>query len=113
MSTFYCLPGKKVKEWLARKEERIEIFYLLPYSPGLNPDEYLNCDLKAGMHCGKPARSKVQLKNRVISHMRKLQRRSDRVKKYFKHEKILYAAQPIYLMAKLISYCLNWRTSLS
>ena len=84
--------AKKVKEWLAGKEEQIEIFYLPAYSPELNPDEYLNCDLKAGVHSGKPARSKKQLKSKVISHMRMLQRKSGRVKKYFEHKKIQYAA---------------------
>lgn len=84
--------AKKVKDWLAGKEEQIEIFYLPPYSPELNPDEYLNCDLKAGVHSGKPARSKDQLKKKVISHMRMLQRKATRVAKYFKHEKIRYAA---------------------
>jgi transposase len=84
--------ANKVKEWLEGKEEQIELFYLPPYSPELNPDEYLNCDLKAGVHTGKPARSKDQLKRKVTSHMRMLQRKPGRVKKYFKHEKIRYAA---------------------
>lgn len=84
--------AKKVKEWLVGREECIEIFYLPAYSPELNPDEYLNCDLKAGVHSGKPARSKKQLKSKVISHMRMLQRKSHRVKKYFEHQKIQYAA---------------------
>ncbi|MCG8029941.1 MAG: IS630 family transposase [Candidatus Thiodiazotropha endolucinida] len=84
--------AKKVKEWLQGKEDQIELFYLPAYSPELNPDEYLNCDLKAGVHSGPPARSKGQLKKKVISHMRMLQKKSARVKKYFKHEKIRYAA---------------------
>jgi len=82
----------KVKKWLTGKEEQIEIFYLPSYSPELNPDEYLNCDLKAGVHSGSPARSKEQLKKKVTRHMRMLQRKSGRVKKYFKHGKIRYAA---------------------
>lgn len=84
--------ARKVKEWLQGKEDQIELYYLPAYSPELNPDEYLNCDLKTGVHAGKPARSKGQLKKKVISHMRMLQKKSTRVKKYFKHEKIRYAA---------------------
>ena len=84
--------ARKVKDWLQGKEDQIELFYLPSYSPELNPDEYLNCDLKAGVHSGKPARSKDQLKTKVIRHMRMLQKTSTRVKKYFKHEKIRYAA---------------------
>ncbi len=84
--------AKKVKKWLAGKEVQIEVFYLPSYSPELNPDEYLNCDLKAGVHSGQPARSKEHLKKKTRSHMKMLQCRPERVKKYFQHQKIRYAA---------------------
>lgn len=84
--------AKKVKAWLEDKEEVIEIFYLPAYSPELNPDEYLNCDLKCGVHSGKPARDITQLKSKVRSHMKLLQCRPERVKKYFEHKSISYAA---------------------
>jgi transposase len=83
---------KPVKQWLAEHKHMIEVFYLPSYSPELNPDEYLNCDLKAGVHSGKPARDKSQLKNKAHKHMKMLQRKPARVKKYFEHEKIRYAA---------------------
>ena len=41
--------AKLVKAWLERHEDEIEVFYLPSYSPELNPDEYLNCDLKTGI----------------------------------------------------------------
>lgn len=82
----------KVKEWLEDKEDRIELFFLPSYSPELNPDEYLNCDLKAGVHSGVPARTKAQLSKKALSHLRMLQKTPGRVKKYFKHPKIAYAA---------------------
>ena len=81
-----------VRDWLEEHKNEIEIFFLPSYSPELNPDEYLNCDLKAGVHSGIPARSKKQLKQKAISHLRKLQKLPARVKKYFKHPKIAYAA---------------------
>ena len=84
--------AKVVKTWLEDRTEEIEVFYLPAYSPELNPDEYLNCDLKQGVHSGKPARSKAQLKKKVTSHMRMLQRKAARVKKYFEHPSIRYAA---------------------
>ena len=84
--------AKVFKAWLAEHAEEIEIFYLPSYSPELNPDEYLNCDLKAGVHSGTPARSKPQLKRKVISHMRMLQKKPHRVAKYFEHKIIRYAA---------------------
>lgn len=42
--------AKVVKAWLAEHKDEIEVFYLPSYSPELNPDEYMNCDLKAGVH---------------------------------------------------------------
>jgi transposase len=81
-----------VKEWLEEHKQQIELFFLPSYSPELNPDEYLNCDLKAGVHSGVPARTKDQLKNKAISHLRMLQKKPKRVKKYFEHHKIAYAA---------------------
>ena len=80
------------RDWLEEHKDEIEVFFLPSYSPELNPDEYLNCDLKAGVHSGTPARTKDQLKKKAISHLRKLQKLPGRVKKYFKHPKIAYAA---------------------
>jgi len=81
-----------VKQWVENNKEKIELFFLPSYSPELNPDEYLNCDLKAGVHSGVPAKSKNQLKKKAISHLRMVQKKPSRVKKYFKHPKIAYAA---------------------
>ncbi len=84
--------AKPVKEWLEQHKKMIHVFYLPAYSPELNPDEDLNCDLKAGVHSGVPARNKKQLKAKASKHMKMLQRKSSRVRKYFHHEKIHYAA---------------------
>jgi len=81
-----------VKNWVQQNQEKIELFFLPSYSPELNPDEYLNCDLKAGVHSGAPARSKSDLKSKALSHLRMLQKKPGRVVKYFKHPKIVYAA---------------------
>ena len=84
--------SRVVREWLENHTEQIELFFLPSYSPELNPDEYLNCDLKAGVHSGVPARTKEQLGNKALSHLRMLQKKPKRVKKYFEHRKIAYAA---------------------
>lgn len=84
--------AKLVKAWLARHVAKIEVFYLPAYSPDLNPDEYLNCDLKAGIRSAAPARNQADLAGKVQSHMRMLQKRPERVAKYFKHPSIRYAS---------------------
>ena len=81
-----------VKQWLEQHRHAIELLYLPPYSPQLNPAEYLNCDVKQGVHSKPPTRNLAQLKGRVSSHLHKLQKLPNRVIKYFKHPFIAYAA---------------------
>jgi len=84
--------AKLVKAWLEEHSDEIEVFYLPSYSPELNPDEYLNCDLKTGIRSSSPARNQSDLKGKVLGHMRMLQKKPQRVEKYFKHPAIKYAA---------------------
>lgn len=84
--------GKKVKKWIETNEMKIEVFYLPPYTPELNPDEYLNGDLKCRIRSGLPARSQNDLERKTRSFMKTLQKRPKHVKNYFKHPKISYAS---------------------
>lgn len=84
--------SNKVRGWLQKHTEHIELFFLPAYSPELNPDEYLNCDLKALVHGGKPAKNRDELESKVRGAMMKIQHRPERVMSYFKHRKIQYAA---------------------
>lgn len=84
--------AKLVREWLAKNVEQIEVFYLPSYSPELNPDECLNADLKQAVSSKAPARSKGQLKKATIAHLRKLSKSPERVKSYFQHQPVRYAA---------------------
>ena len=81
-----------VKQWLDQRKEEIEVFFLPSYSPELNPDEYLNRDLKLNVHKNKPARTRSELKKKAIGHLRKLQKLPKRVMSYFKEPSIAYAA---------------------
>ncbi|WP_313382091.1 IS630 family transposase [Proteiniphilum saccharofermentans] len=83
--------SKIVKQWIEENKEKIALFYLPSYSPELNPDEYLNCDLKQGMSAKKSPRDKDSLQRNVQNHMDMLSANPQRVKKYFGHEAIKYA----------------------
>jgi transposase len=82
----------RVRDWLATHPTKIEVFYLPAYSPELNPDEGLNADLKQVVTRKAPARSKPQLKQAIVSHMRRLSRSPARVRSYFRHKPVRYAA---------------------
>lgn len=84
--------GKYVKVWLEANKENIEVFYLPSYSPELNPDEYLNGDLKQRIRSGIPARSVKDITRKTRSFMKTLQKRPHHVMNYFRHPKVAYAA---------------------
>jgi transposase len=84
--------AKSVRAWLAEREAAIEVFYLPPYSPDLNPDEGLNADLKQVVTRKAPARGKPQLKRAVVGHMRMLSKSPARIRSYFRHHTFRYAA---------------------
>lgn len=84
--------AQTVQQWLVQHHETIEMIYLPPYSPQLNPAEYLNCDVKQGVHSKAPTRNLDQLKRRASSHLHKLQKLPARIRKYFEHPFITYAA---------------------
>jgi transposase len=84
--------SKKVKEWLDQHREQIELFFLPSYSPELNPDEYLNGNLKQKIRSGMPARSQTELIKKTRSFMKTLQRRPYHVRGFFKHPLVAYAA---------------------
>jgi transposase len=83
--------GKKVAEWLETHKEEIAVFYLPSYSPELNPDEYLNGDLKTRVHSGTHAGTESDLQHKTQSFMRMLVKRPHRVRSYFKHPMVTYA----------------------
>lgn len=84
--------SKVVTRWLEKKKDHIRVVYLPPYCPELNPDEYLNNDLKQRVHSGTQSITAKELKHKTESFMRQLLRRPHRVKKYFEHPAVRYAA---------------------
>jgi len=84
--------ARLTRDWLAGHRSAIEVFYLPPYSPELNPDEGVNADLKQAVPRKAPARNKQQLKRATISHMRSLAKRPRRIRAIFQHQQFRYAA---------------------
>jgi transposase len=82
----------EVLEWLDKHRDKIEVFYLPSYSPELNPDELLNADLKAAITTKAPTRRKGELKKAVVRHLHRIANSPERVKKYFEHAPVKYAA---------------------
>jgi len=82
----------KVTKWLQGCEDRLRLFFLPGYSPELNPDEYLNQDVKSNAVGRRRAGTRPELMKNVRGYLRRRQRQPHLVKKYFHHEHVRYAA---------------------
>ncbi len=83
---------KKLKEWLLQNEDRIEVFFLPPYSPELNPQEYVNQDVKTNIIGKKRPMNKIEMRKNVEHFMTKRQNDKMQVQKYFHVKHVRYAA---------------------
>lgn len=82
----------KPDQWLGENKEKLEVFFIPPYSPELNPQEYVNQDLKTNVIGKKRAINKDQLKENINCFMNKRKADKPQVKKYFHHRHAQYAA---------------------
>ncbi len=83
-----------VEEWVAKHGDQIELFYLPRYSPELNPDEYLNNDLKGGVNAAGLPDNKGDLRSRIQAFMQRLVHLPEHVRNFFQHPAVQYAAGP-------------------
>lgn len=85
--------AKAVKQWVQQREGRIELHFLPAYSPELNPDEYLNQDVKRHMRQLHPRPvDKPGLKDQIRRFLHRRQRQPHVVRNYFLAPEIKYAA---------------------
>ena len=83
-----------LQDWLRESREKhgFRIFYLPSYSPELNPDEYLNRDVKAHLSEMDIPKSEAELHEAVRNHLEA--RKADRktVQRLFEKPEVAYAA---------------------
>ena len=65
--------SKQVREFVESTEGRLRLFFLPPYAPDLNPDEHVWNHLKYHGVGKRAIRSREQLREIVLGHMRSLQ----------------------------------------
>ena len=86
-----------VQAWVEAHREQIEVFYLTPYSPELNPVEYLNNDMKGAVNEAGLPPDRPTLQGRVLGFMKHLAGVPKHVISYFLHPWTQYAA-PVELL---------------
>lgn len=82
--------GKLVSAWLDKHKEKIEVFFLPPYAPEYNPDEYLNHALKLSVHTGQLPYTTEDISHKIYSFMRRLQHNPLQVTRFFLHPCLSY-----------------------
>ncbi len=84
--------AKLVKAWEEEHKDKIKLFYLPPYSPEFNPDEYLNQDYKSNVHKNGLPKNQKELKNNTEKYMLELQKNTQKVANFFQHQSVRYAS---------------------
>jgi transposase len=82
----------EVQRWLLRHAHRLALFFLPGYSPDLNPDEFLNQDVKSNALGRQRPSTRPEMIDGVRSYLRSTQRQPEVVKSYFQAESVRYAA---------------------
>ena len=83
---------KRLNEWLAANTNKIEVLFLPPYSPELNPQEYVNQDVKTNVIGKKRPINKAQMRINVEGFMNSRKNDRKQVQKYFHVSHVRYAA---------------------
>lgn len=81
-----------VRRWVADNAAKIDLFLLPSYSPDLNPDEFLNQDVKSNALGRRRPRDRREMIAGVRAYLRSTQRQPAIVQRYFNAESVRYAA---------------------
>ncbi len=84
--------ARQVTAWAKINAQRVELFYLPPYAPEHNPDEFLNNNVKQAMAWQPAPRDRAAMKAGLTSYMRSLQRRPAKLRAFFQATTARYAA---------------------
>ena len=82
----------EVQAWMARHPQQLQVFFLPGYSPDLNPDEFLNQDVKSNALGRQRPATRGEMIADVRSYLHSTQRRPAIVRSYFHAESVRYAA---------------------
>lgn len=83
--------AKRVKDYVTAQGDRLKLVFLPPYAPQLNPDEQVWGRIKGRVAKQLP-QNKLELKRRVMSALRRLQKLPHVVRSFFQHPDCQYAA---------------------
>lgn len=96
--------ARLVKDWVDQNKDRIELYFLPPYSPEHNPDEYLNRHVKTKLRGSRPM-THQQSQSTILEYMEHLVAKgADLVKRLFDYPLVRYASNRNFFPLALLSY---------
>jgi len=82
--------AKRVQKWLEKHTNKIELFFLPPYAPELNPDELLNQTVKQKLRHKPVFTDTKRFKKNLHNCVRSIQRSSRIIKRFFDKQELAY-----------------------
>lgn len=84
--------SKQVRDFVRRHRSRLRVFFLPKRAPELNPDEQVWNEIKNHEIGKQPIKNKSDLRTRLYSKLRSLQRKAKRIQSFFRLPDTQYAA---------------------
>ena len=84
--------SKKVKKYVEKHRDMLELFFLPSYSPDLNPQELVNQDVKANANKTNPIKNEKDLLKNLRGYLRSMQQAPQKVAQFFQKDEVKYAA---------------------
>lgn len=84
--------SKKTRDFVKSISKKLEIFFLPPYSPELNPDELVWNHLKSHTVGRSTVIDKQDFKKQVRKSMKSLQKNPEKIRSFFGKDSLKYAA---------------------
>lgn len=84
--------AKAVTKYVESRKGRLKLFYLPPYSPELNPDEYVWNDVKNNGVARMGVTNEKGMRHAVESRLRFMQKNPEHIRRFFQSETTRYAA---------------------
>lgn len=83
---------KRPRDFVKSISKKLEIFFLPPYSPELNPDELVWNHLKSHTVGRSTVIDKQDFKKQVRKSMKSLQKNPEKIRSFFGKDSLKYAA---------------------
>lgn len=86
--------AKLVTDYISTTEGKLKLFFLPPYSPELNPDEWVWKNLKHDRVGKRPVRRKTEFFELVVRSLEELQQLPDVIRGFFQDPALAYIHEP-------------------